>query len=167
MTDTTSVLPTLELLQRMGILKQFVHRHAVSVEEFQNYLSMRQQRPTRTFGIVYLAFHGSVEGLRVGEEDIDLDRLAEWLGSLRGGVVHLGSCAVLKNREAEVRRFLKRTGARLISGYDRPVLWLDSIALETAYLGYLAQYERVGDALQYFRKRYARPIDELTWVAYP
>jgi hypothetical protein len=94
-----------------------------------------------------------------------LDALADHLGPLPGGVVHLGSCFVLKNNEAAGRRFLKRTGASLISGYQRDVEWLDSAALDSAWLGYLADPGRIGDIERRFRKRYASLIDYLQWGA--
>jgi hypothetical protein len=164
--DEMSVRPTLELLKRIRMLDQFVHRHALTVREFESYLAWRQDRLTKTFGTVYFAFHGNSDGLFIGSEVVPLDRLAHWLGPLPGGVVHLGSCAVLKNREEEARRFLKQTQARLISGYDRNVDWLDSAALETAWLGDLAGPGRVGDIVRRFSKRYASLIDHLSWVAY-
>jgi hypothetical protein len=84
---------------------------------------------------------------------------------LPGGVVHLGSCSVLRNNEAAVQRFLDATGARVLSGYERDVDFLDSAALDTAWLGYIASYERLGDALRFFRARYASLIDHLNWAA--
>lgn len=165
MADETSVLPTLESLKRMGELDQFVHRHSFGLEEFERYLSLRQQPEIQTFGTVYFAFHGSSNGLQVGRDDLNLNQLATMLGDFRGGVVHLSSCAVLKDRE-EAREFLKQTRARLISGYDRNVTWLDSIALDTAWLGYLAHYKDVGYAVRLFKDRYRSLIDHLRWVAY-
>ena len=81
-------------------------------------------------------------------------------------VVHLGSCSALKSNDEAVKRLLKTTGARLVSRFNRDVEWLDTIALETAWLGYLASYRNVGDAARYFRKRYGSLIDYLTWVAH-
>lgn len=164
--DQTSVLPTLELLQRMGVVEEFAHRHVLGADEFRNYLSWRGVgRRTAKYGVIYLAFHGSGQGLRVGASDVSLDELAELLGPVPGVVVHLGSCSVLRSKEVEVRRFLKATGAQMVSGYERDVEWMDSAALDTAWLGYLAEYPRVGDAERYFRLRYSSVIDYLKWQA--
>ena len=166
LTDQTSVLPTLELLQRMGTIEEFVHRHAIGSTEFENYLSWRTRgRRMRTYGTIYLAFHGSRKGMAAGETMYSLDQLASLIGELPNGVVHLGSCSVLTGREEAAQRFLRETGARLVSGYQRDVEWLDSAALDTAWLGYVASYVRLGDAHRQFRKRYASVIDHLKWVA--
>lgn len=165
LTDRTSVLPTLETLERMRTVSEFVHRHAVSHDEFKRYLVWRTDTArTRTYGTVYLAFHGTSEGLRVGNKDVSLEELAELLGKLPDGVVHLGSCSVLHD-EDDARRFLQSTGARMISGYERSVDWLDSAALDTAWLGYVAWYSQVGQAARYLKERYGSTIDHLKWKA--
>lgn len=53
----------------------------------------------------------------------------------------------------------------MISGYKHNVEWLDSAALDTAWLGYIASYARLGDAERYFRMRYASLIEHLKWEA--
>jgi len=168
LTDQASVLPTLELLQRMGAVERFVHRHCYGFTEFENYAEGRApDRTTRSFGTVYFAFHGTREGLRVGEKTLSLDRLAELVGQLPGGVVHLGSCSVLKGDPEAAQRFLSKTGAALLSGYQRDVEWLDSAALDLAWLGYLTDYSRPGDSVRFFRQRYESVISHLNWECVP
>jgi hypothetical protein len=165
LTDVTSVLPTFELLQRMGIVDQFVHRSVYGAPEFASYMEARPKgRLLRSYGTLYLAFHGNRDGLSVGTETVNLDRLGELIGSFDGGVLHLSSCSVLTEETA--KRFLKSTGARLISGYNRRVSWLDSITLETALLGYLASSSELADGIREFRERYDSLIKYLDWVAY-
>jgi hypothetical protein len=53
----------------------------------------------------------------------------------------------------------------MLTGYERDIEWLDSAAFDTAWLGYLAHYERLGDALRHFKVRYASIIDHLKWEA--
>lgn len=166
LSDQTSVLPTLELLERMSVVSEFVHRHALGATEFDNYLEWRRSdRRVRTYGTVYFAFHGTPRGLSIGGSAVSLDLLAERLGSLAGGVVHLGSCSVLRQNEEAAARFLRLTGARMVTGYEREIDWLDSAALDTAWLGYVASHKRLGDALRYFKSRYRSIIDHLKWHA--
>jgi hypothetical protein len=166
LTDQTSVLPSLELLQRMGRVSEFVHRHAFREAEFESYLRWRRQdRRVRTYGTVFFAFHGTRRGLDIGNDQISLAELARHIGKLPGGVVHLGSCSVLRDNEDAVQEFLDQTGARLLSGYERDVDWLDCAALDTAWVGYVASYEHVGTAVRYFRERYASLIKHLKWQA--
>lgn len=96
---------------------------------------------------------------------MSLDVLAQRLGRLPDGVVHLGSCSVLKGNEEAAQRLLQATGARVLSGYERDVEWLDSAALDTAWLGYVASHARLGDALRFFKSRYQSTIDHLKWLA--
>ena len=63
---------------------------------------------------------------------------------MKDGVVHLGSCSVLRGNDEAAQRLLHMTGARLVSGYERDVSWLDSAAVDTALLGYVASHARVG-----------------------
>lgn len=166
LSDQTSVLPSLDLLRRMGAVSEFVHRHAFREAEFESYLRWRQKdRRVRTYGTVFFAFHGTSKGLDIGNDELSLDDLARQIGSLPDGVVHLGSCSVLRRNEAAVHRFLDATGARLLSGYERDVEWLDCAALDTAWVGYIASYDRLGDALRYFKARYASLISHLKWQA--
>lgn len=168
LTDQASVLPTLELLQRMGAVDRFVHRHCFGDREFESYAKRRSpDRMTRSFGTIYFAFHGSREGLEVGDETLSLDHLAGLVGQLPGGVVHLGSCSVLKGDPEAAKRFLSKTGAALLSGYERDVEWLDSAALDLAWLGYLGTYARLGDAVRFFRQRYGSVISYLNWERVP
>ncbi|MEJ7785471.1 MAG: hypothetical protein WKF96_11755 [Solirubrobacteraceae bacterium] len=166
LTDQASVLPTLELLQRMRSIDEFVHRHAYGYAEFESYIRARVRDPrARSYGTIYLAFHGTEDGLSVGNETLALDQLADLVGSLPGGVVHLGSCSVLRGDRDGARRFLRSTGADVLSGYESDVEWLDSAALDLAWLGYLAYYSRPGDAVRYFRRRYESSIKHLSWEA--
>jgi hypothetical protein len=103
----------------------------------------------------------------VGEEILFLDRLADPVGQLPGGVVHLGSCSVLQGDPEAAQRFLGKTGAALLSGYERDVEWLDSVVLDLSWLGYVATYARLGDAVRFFRQRYGSVISYLKWRRVP
>ena len=147
----------------MGEIDRFIHRHAVGAGEFENYMEWRKHRSVRSFGTVYLAFHGSQNGLQVGNETFSLENLARLIGRLPRGVVHLGSCSTLLGSENAARAFLKTTGASMITGYQRDVDWLDSAAIDTVWLGYVAYYSRLGDAARYFKTRYASVLKYLGW----
>jgi hypothetical protein len=168
MTDRTSVQPMLQALRAWGRVERFVHRPVLDVADLEGYLKLRrEQADLRAYGLIYLAFHGSPEGLSVGDDAVSLERLAELLGRRCDGArVHLGSCSLLTNDEQAAKAFLKATGASMVSGYRSDIEWLDSAALDLAWLGYLADYERPGDARRYFTKRYASLVDSLGFVAF-
>ena len=149
----TSVLPTLEMLERLELLK-FIHRPVLSRDDFDAYLKVRRRR-NRSYRLIYLAFHGTESGLRVGDDDITLEELAEAIGPAPDAVVHLGSCSVLKGKKAQARSFLDATGARAVSGYSRDVDWVESAAFDQIFLSYLAYYEHTGTALRLLRERHS------------
>lgn len=166
LSDQTSVLPALELLHRMKVVDEFVHRHAFGRDEFDRYLTERMHdRRVRSYGTIFFAFHGSERGLSVDGQTLPLNYLADSLGEIPGSVVHLGSCSTLRGGQQAAKDFLRVTRAKALTGYDRDVEWLDAAALDVAWLGYIAEYKEVGTALRHFRSRYASLIKHLGWDA--
>lgn len=167
LSDPTTVLPTLELLHRAGTVEEFVHRHAFGSAEFEEYMKWRKKdRRVRTYGTIFLAFHGSAKGLAVGEDTVlSFSNLEELFGDVPGAVIHLATCSMLKNGEQGAKAFLRSTGAKAVTGYDRSVDWLDAAVLDVAWVGHLARYKEVGTALRLFKTRYASLIDHLGWAA--
>src|SRR3954471_276534 len=95
--DRSSVLPMLELLERLRVL-DFVHRDVGTPAELEHYLARwLQDTSVKDFYVLYLAFHGSPAGLDAGGDDLfSLARLAAVLeGECADCVIHLGSCSVL------------------------------------------------------------------------
>lgn len=187
--STGSVLPVLETIAgRLPI--EFVHRNVATRGEFDHYLKERRKPPTRSFGLIYLAFHGSPLGLQVYDPNFDypanlrsaknrelmkqhsvsLPQLAEQLGKVPGAVVQLSSCSVFDTPGATARqaadRFLESTNARAICGYRRDVGWIESAALDLILISYLAEYRQPGRAFALFRKRHAGLINFLKWRVY-
>lgn len=95
------------------------------------------------YPILYLSFHGLDSGIHVqdpkgaGFDRVDLravsDVLKEGLGC-SGTLVHFGACQTLACSHDDLRRFFSDTGASAISGYERDVRWVDSMAFELLFL---------------------------------
>lgn len=163
-----SVLPILQVLEQQEALR-FVHRSAHTVAEFEHHLS-RWTAQCRHFDVVYLASHGSRDGLHLSDGcDVSLERLASLVGKAgKGAVIHFGSCAVLDRPDDDLKRFLSATGARAICGYTEEVSWLDSAAFDLALLYNLATYSRAGDALNRMEApAYAGLAKELGFSRFP
>src|SRR4051794_15396141 len=96
--DRTSVLPMLELLERMEVLK-FVHRDVGTEPEMEHYLdAWLRDSSVKDFYVLYLAFHGSPEGLDVGDprQPFSLARLAATLeGGCADCIIHFGACSIM------------------------------------------------------------------------
>ena len=57
----------------MDVIEAFVHRSVYGEREFDAYMQRRpSDRKTRTYGIIYLAFHGDADGLLIGKETFTL-----------------------------------------------------------------------------------------------
>jgi len=158
----TSVLPTLELLERLDFAS-FIHRTVLHRADFDEYMRIRRTR-NRSYGLIYLAFHGSEKGLSVGDDDVSLEELAEAVGTATGAVIHLGSCSVLADRTEEARSLLDRTGARAITGFRRDVEWVECAAFDQILLSYLAWYERPGDAFRFLSDRHGKFAEYMDWT---
>lgn len=148
----TTVLPTLEMLERMELLN-FIHRPVLGRPDFDEYLRMRRRR-NRSYKLIYLAFHGTEKGLTVGDDDVSLEELAELIGRAPDAVIHLGSCSVLRGNKPAARRFLEATEARVISGYRQDIDWVECAAFDQIFISYLAYYEKVGTALRFMKERH-------------
>lgn len=136
----TSVLPVLELLERLGAIKT-IHRKVATTDEVEHYLNLWGQARYDDYLVLYLAAHGDKGWLSwSSRNDTSLDDLAEILGETASGCyIHLGSCLTLFN-ENEARAFVERTGVRALLGFRTPVGWVEAAAFETLLLPKLAEY---------------------------
>jgi alkylhydroperoxidase family enzyme len=159
--DRSSVLPMLELLERLRVLK-FIHKDVGTDAEMEHYLRLwLEDDSVRDYYVLYLAAHGSPEGLQVSEQGtpFSLARLAAALeGGCEGCVIHVGSCSVMRQPREALDRFLATTGAQVISGYDSDIDWRQSAALDILYLGALAESTCLDEA---YRKMRADELSSL------
>lgn len=129
-----SVLPILrEVCQQNGV--GLSHLNCNTKEEFVFNL----EKFNRKFGIVYLAFHGEPnEILLHNGESINLEELAKLMGHrFKRCGIHFASCKVLGADEKFLIKFLKKTEVSFISGYEKSVYWIPSLAIDMVYLDYL------------------------------
>ena len=140
--DRASVLPTLELLERIEIAT-FIHRDFGTREELSHYIAKWGQLGYQKYGVLYLAAHGVKGAIQVGRGAITLDELADVIdGTARGRTVYFGSCDVMRDKSG-VANFRRVTGAKLVCGYTKTVDWLDSAAFDLMLLRSLVSNNRV------------------------
>jgi hypothetical protein len=135
---SSTVKPVLKLLsQAGGKAVPYIHRDVGTIAELEHYVRKWSQKTFSGYPVLYLAFHGQEGAIWVGDRRksealVNLDQLAEWMGSgLRGRLVHLGSCGTMYTDKRNLRRFLVATGVNAVTGYRKEVDWLKSAAFET------------------------------------
>jgi hypothetical protein len=151
--DRLSVRPLLELLYASRGTK-FVHLTCSTTIELA--FNLKQHRRYRSYGSVYLAFHGKRGRLLLADgSELFLEELGEMAqGSLAGCLVHLGACMTAL-AEGQLMRFLELTGASVATGYTHSVDWIDSAAMDLLILDRAREYTNAKSL-----------VDKLTWT-YP
>lgn len=152
LTSRTSVLPTLELLERMRII-DFVHRTVTTKTDLAYYLQRwGEDPPLQDYFVLYLAAHGA--SLKTGRRTtailelsdhpdgtVTLKELADMLGDgFENCVVHFGSCSVMRASDSVLDDFRTRTGVKAVTGYRENVAWVPSAAMDQLFLNSIASY---------------------------
>lgn len=164
--DRASVLPTLDMLERLGIAS-YVHRDVGTEEELYMYLSKWAQAGYRKYGILYFAFHGVKGGIVVGRGTVTLDDLTDRLGGKAvGRVIYFGSCSLMRDREG-VEEFHRATKAKIVCGYTKRVDWVDSAAFDLLLLRSLSSDARIDARVNRLRSDYGELVNRLGFCSVP
>lgn len=135
-----SVEPLLELLEGLKRVR-YIHRDVATVEEFDYLVGQWQKRRYDDFRVLYLAMHGSAGSVRLGRDSLDLHSLGERLAGLCDqSVVYFGSCLTMDAEDADLRAFVKKTGARAAVGYSTEIDWVKSASFEVVLLDQLVTH---------------------------
>jgi hypothetical protein len=164
--DRASVLPTLDLLERLE-LARFVHRDVGTEEELYHYLDKWAQAGYRQYGVLYFAFHGVKGGIQVGRGTVTLDDLAQRLdGKATGRIVYFGSCDVMRDK-AGVDDFKVKTRAKVVCGYTKRVDWVESAAFDTLLLRSLLSNQRIDARVNHLHRDYGQLVRRLGFQSVP
>ena len=140
--DKTTVEPVLRLL-KTGYGIPYLRHDVGTRAEFCFYLKKWRGKSFDSHPILYLGFHGTDGGIRVGDGKdniLELSDLAELLGDgCKGRVIHFSSCSTLGVHGHALTSFLNRTGALAVCGFTEDVDWLESAAFDVLVLGYLQE----------------------------
>ncbi len=183
-TNRETVRPLLEFIAQDGEVR-FIHQRVETAIELQHYLS--RFADLDSYGVAYVAMHGSSGKVWAGASSVALDDLAtwarmdegptlssaadfEWSTDLRGKVLYLGSCATLSRQSKRLRDLRELTGAAAVCGYTKSVDWYESAALEVMLLPALADAtasapNTVTKTLRRLRRRAGDLMDNLGFVA--
>lgn len=162
-----TVLPALQFLEQSGGI-EFVHRRVAVKAAFFDYLNWALDESMQEYSIIYLGGHGESSYLylkyEVTEESeyLSIEDIADaYPGQFSGKFVHFGSCQTIAVDPAIIQSFLKKTKAKLVSGYTKQVDFVESMLLDMAYFNSLQSYERVGDFHTKMYKWYPGLCDRL------
>jgi hypothetical protein len=159
--DRRSIKTGLEFLEHNSYSKKnvlHIHRQSSSLHEFENLLKESVFKKYDKYSILYLAFHGHEGMLRVGKRStISIDGIAEILEEkAQNKIIHFGSCETLNVKKPQLNRFLKRTGALAVSGYEKTIDFMPSTFLDLLYFQFCQQYQKMylveQDVKQYYGK---------------
>lgn len=161
-TSKTSVWSMLQLLKDIEKI-DFFHRRVATRSDFEFYLKKSR---IRKYSTIYFAFHGSKNQIQLGDykNTLSLDDIAEIAdGCLEDKIVHFGSCKTCKSKE-ELREFKYQTGAKMVSGYEKDIDWIDSTILDLAYFSNLNELTRKGAIEKRISSKYSDLYDRLGFV---
>lgn len=169
MRDRSSVRPSLELLEQDRRVRT-IRRDVGTVAELDFYLQKWAQKRYEDYRLGYFAFHGSPQALHVGRETKRLDELGKVLaGRCQGKLIHFGACDMFTDDDGTIAEFRRSTKARVVSGYERPVEWMPSMAFEMLMVDRIASHSlrRIDAAYKSLRSEYPDLIEKLGFCTEP
>ncbi|SCL45920.1 hypothetical protein GA0070606_0886 [Micromonospora citrea] len=149
LTKRRSVLPTLDMLERLGSL-QHIHKSAVTAEQFRYFLEQWSSKRYSAYEVGFFALHGAPSELWLSKShSTSLDEVAGWMsGRWQGKRIYIGGCSVLRGSDAYLADFLYRTGASMVCGFTKQIDWIESAAFETVILDRLVNSGKVNSVEQ-------------------
>ena len=96
------------------------------------------------YNIVYLAFHGDNGGFVFPTNNNIIFTLREFADEYEGIFkerpvnVHFGCCLTLNTKEEDILYFKNKTGANMVTGYEKAVPFVESFIFETWLMNAMA-----------------------------
>ena len=155
--NKTPILPSLEKLAfEFGVTN--VYKTCDTIEGLEESLStlLYEDRNFKKYAILYLVFKGEANSIIVDDYYYSLEEIAEFFeGKLTGKIIHFANTMRLELDQEAAQYFLDVTGAKAISGYDKPIPILSTI-LDNLYFSLYQEYDDVVDLVEIlFEKQYA------------
>lgn len=143
LSERGSVLPTLELLERLGAIR-FIHRDTATPQELRHYLEVWLSRKYTAYHVGFFALHGAPTKLHLSDaHTVGLAEMASWMaGRCDGKRLYFGSCSALRASDTTLSEFLRETKAAMICGFTKDIDWIESAAFETVVLNNLVNGAR-------------------------
>jgi hypothetical protein len=145
-----------------------IHKNCSTVEQLDALLKDAVLQKYKSYGIIYIAFHGHPGIIHVGKrQKISIDRIGEVLaGKARHKIIHFGSCSTLKISKNQVAELIEKTGALAISGYTKDVDFIPSTFLDMLYFQACQHYNKISLIHRDVKKYYGKMAKELGFRMY-
>jgi len=150
----SSVQPILELIRRFyNSHFKYIYKDCATAIELEYYLK-RWANGYKDYTILYLAFHGEQQHIKLATEGYSLDQLGLTLeGKCTNRIVVLGSCSTMDIDKRIINRFIKQTNCLAVCGYRTDVDWMKSTAFELLMLDAMQDNEFSGRGIEAIEKR--------------
>lgn len=144
-----SVLPTLELLERLRKIR-FIHRDVATPDELRYYLDQWLSHKYAAYHVGIFAIDGAPGKLRLSNRhEMDLAEVMGWMrGRCAGKQLYFDCGAILRVPEATLSDILEQTGAALVCGFTRTIDWIESSAFDTVLVDRLANGRKANSVEQ-------------------
>ena len=141
--DATSVRPVLQCLQSSYLNVPFIYSNAQTKKEFRHHLNRWIDLSRSEYPILYLGYHGGRNRINLEEGTVTIPDLQKWLdGKCQNRVIHFASCLTVGVSEDAIKFFLRETKLSAVSGYERSVDWMESVAYDLLYLSIMQDKEK-------------------------
>lgn len=149
----SSVKPILELLEINSHIP-YIHADCATKAEFYFFLKKWALKKYDGFPVLYLAFHGSQNGIWVSDTFITLDEISIKLKNrCSNRIILFASCGTINIDTKSLQKFLTTTAALAICGYKLVVPWIQSTALELIILATLQENIFDGRGIQAIKRK--------------
>ncbi len=156
-----SVIGALDFL-KINRKIDYIHRHCGTRENLAFYLKQWQLKRYSNYSICYLAFHGKPQQIMINKEPVTLDELAEMMGNqCHNKIIHLGSCQTLNTDKRHIKRFLRKTNALCVCGFEEEIKFVEGSAFDILLIDLFQEFldvSRVEAHIQKYYKTFAEKL---------
>ncbi|HVA99475.1 MAG TPA: DUF6642 family protein [Bacteroidia bacterium] len=159
--DKSSINAALTFLQQNFNIRH-IYKQCGTRENLEYYLSLWKQKKYAAYSICYFAFHGEPESIKVGKEFVTLDELGDMLAdSCKDKIIHFGSCKTLDTNRKNIIRFLERTGALCVCGFETDIDFLESSVFDMLLIEKFQKYKDISKVERDIRYYYGTLVRKL------
>ena len=151
--DRWSVQPILEVIANTQNLK-LAHLSCNTEPEFVYNLRMLGKR--RSYGIIYLAFHGAPGQFYLADDTgVSLETLQEYMATqFTDRIIHFGCCSTIRVAAERLQSFVATTQVKMVIGYTKDVDWIESSAMDLLIFQALQQYVDLHSCWRYLQRTF-------------
>lgn len=137
--EKSSVLPLLDFIHNTLDI-DYIFRNVATYDDFEYYINHLHSSRYKDYDYVYLCFHGQKRHISFANginHDI-LDLAVKHQNIFKDKIVHFGCCSTLNVDEDVIKSFKRTTGAKIVTGYARPVNFMESFIFEMWLINYIS-----------------------------